>query len=85
MSERVARAIFDELYAAVSALLVEGRYRPGDRIGLKELATQLHVSVTPLREIMSRAASCESWKTLVRLTCRTRCQSSSRVSSAALR
>ena len=35
------------------------------------------------REIMSRAASCESWKTLVRFTWRTVCQSSSGYSSAA--
>lgn len=34
--------------------LADGRYRPGDRIGLKALASGLHVSVTPLREVLSR-------------------------------
>ncbi|MFX4813586.1 GntR family transcriptional regulator, partial [Acinetobacter baumannii] len=45
---------FDDLYAQVSAQLVDGRYRPGDRINLKELSTRLAVSVTPLREVLSR-------------------------------
>lgn len=54
MPNRVERAKFGDLYAQVSALLVDGRYRPGDRIGLKDLATRLNVSVTPLREVLSR-------------------------------
>jgi len=54
MPDRVERARFDDLYALVSDQLGDGRYRPGDRIGLKDLASQLHVSVTPLREILSR-------------------------------
>jgi DNA-binding GntR family transcriptional regulator len=48
------RANFETLYAAVSDLLAGGRYRPGDRIGLKALSEALGVSVTPLREALSR-------------------------------
>lgn len=54
MPNRVERAKFDDLYALVSQQLADGRYRPGDRIGLKDLATRLRVSVTPLREVLSR-------------------------------
>lgn len=54
MPDRVERAKFDDLYTLVSAILADGRYRPGDRIGLKDLASRLHVSVTPLREVLSR-------------------------------
>ena len=59
MPDRVARAKFDDLYALVSAMLADGRYRPGDRIGLKDLASRLHVSVTPLREVLSRLVGCD--------------------------
>lgn len=48
------RASFEALYAAVSDQLARGRYRPGDRIGLKALSDDLKVSPTPLREILSR-------------------------------
>lgn len=59
MPDRVERAKFDDLYALVSAMLADGRYRPGDRIGLKDLASRLHVSVTPLREVLSRLVGCD--------------------------
>lgn len=59
MPDRVGRAKFDDLYALVSAMLADGRYRPGDRIGLKDLASQLHVSVTPLRQVLSRLVGCD--------------------------
>lgn len=59
MPDRVTRAKFDDLYALVSAMLADGRYRPGDRIGLKDLASRLHVSVTPLREVLSRLVGCD--------------------------
>lgn len=54
MPNQRERAKFEDLYAAVSAHLADGRYRPGDRIGLKDLALRLQVSVTPLREVLSR-------------------------------
>lgn len=54
MPNSVERAKFDDLYALVSDHLADGRYRPGDRIVLKDLASRLHVSVTPLREVLSR-------------------------------
>ncbi len=52
-----------------------------------KLSREAMLTIFPgaLRAIMSRAASCESWKTLVRLTCRTCCQSSRETSSAAAR
>lgn len=54
MSNQPARASFGDLYARVADMLADGRYRPGDRVGVKELSEQLHVSVTPVREILSR-------------------------------
>jgi DNA-binding GntR family transcriptional regulator len=48
------RANFGQLYAAVSEVLAAGLYRPGDRIELKALSSRLGVSVTPLREVLSR-------------------------------
>ncbi|SDA36908.1 GntR family transcriptional regulator [Sphingomonas sp. NFR15] len=54
MPNRGERTRFDDLYAVVFDQLADGRYRPGDRIGLKDLAIRLHVSVTPLREVLSR-------------------------------
>mgnify|MGYP001565756302 CR=1 FL=1 len=59
MPDRTERAKFDDLYAQVSAMLADGRYRPGDRIGLKDLASRLHVCVTPLREVLSRLVGCD--------------------------
>lgn len=48
------RANFDRLYAAVFDDLARGFYGPGERIGLKALSSRLGVSVTPLREVLSR-------------------------------
>jgi hypothetical protein len=48
------RANFGALYAAIFKELAQGRYRPGDRIGLKALSDVLGVSTTPLREALSR-------------------------------
>ncbi len=59
MPDRMERAKFDDLYTLVSAMLADGHYRPGDRIGLKDLASRLHVSVTPLREVLSRLVGCD--------------------------
>jgi DNA-binding FadR family transcriptional regulator len=47
-------AKFERLYTAVFARIGAGQYRPGDRIGIKDLAAQLNVSTTPLREVLSR-------------------------------
>jgi DNA-binding GntR family transcriptional regulator len=47
---------FDSLYEDVLSLLTAGTFRPGDRIVIKDLATQLSVSTTPLRETLARLA-----------------------------
>jgi DNA-binding transcriptional regulator YhcF (GntR family) len=54
MPERRGRANFETLYKAVADRLAGGGYRPGDRIALKALSEDLGVSVTPLREALSR-------------------------------
>jgi DNA-binding GntR family transcriptional regulator len=54
MSDVSGRANFEQLYQQVLAQLADGRYRPGERIGVKDLASRLRVSPTPLREILSR-------------------------------
>ena len=38
------------------SFLTAGSFRPGDRIVIKDLATQLNVSTTPLRETLARLA-----------------------------
>ncbi|UAK25471.1 GntR family transcriptional regulator [Sphingomonas nostoxanthinifaciens] len=45
---------FKDLYDQVYALLANGNFAPGARLGVKELADRLNVSPTPLREILSR-------------------------------
>lgn len=42
---------------AVRALIVNGAYRPGDKLGEVELAERLHVSRTPVREALRRLAA----------------------------
>lgn len=54
MSEQASNAKFEQLYRRVFEDIVRGHFRPGDRIGIKDLAAQLKVSPTPLREVMSR-------------------------------
>jgi DNA-binding GntR family transcriptional regulator len=54
MTEPKDRVHFDALYTNVLGFLDDGVYRPGDRIGIKELADRLTVSPTPMREILSR-------------------------------
>jgi DNA-binding GntR family transcriptional regulator len=54
MADPKGRVQFDELYAQVNALLGQGAFRPGDRIGIKDVAALLGASTTPTREILSR-------------------------------
>lgn len=54
MSQAKGRPHFDELYARARAVLAAGIYRPGDRVGVKDLADRLSASTTPAREILSR-------------------------------
>lgn len=56
MSPPALSTKFERLHAAVFTILCTGEYRPGDKIGIKDLAGRLGVSTTPLREILSRLA-----------------------------
>lgn len=54
MSEQAGRADFSRLYRTILDELGAGHYRAGQRLGVKEIADRLHVSPTPIREILSR-------------------------------
>lgn len=54
MTDPKDRPRFEHLYARACQALADGVYRPGDRIGVKDLAARLATSTTPAREIMSR-------------------------------
>jgi DNA-binding Lrp family transcriptional regulator len=54
MSDQPGRADFSRLYRTILDELGTGRYRAGQRLGVKEMADRLHVSPTPIRELMSR-------------------------------
>ncbi len=44
----------DEVYATIGAAIVDGRLRPGQRLRDVDLATQLGISRTPVREALQR-------------------------------
>lgn len=44
----------DEVYATIGAAILEGRLRPGQRLRDVELAAQLGISRTPVREALQR-------------------------------
>jgi DNA-binding GntR family transcriptional regulator len=51
--ERVARPqLSDEVAAHLRGLIMSGRIRPGERVRLEEVAEQLGVSITPVREAL---------------------------------
>ena len=54
MTDPKGRPPFDDVYRRARAALADGVYRPGDRVGVKDLATRLSTSATPAREILSR-------------------------------
>lgn len=54
MSDHVGRADFSRLYRTLLEDIGAGRYRAGQRLSVKEIADRLHVSPTPIREILSR-------------------------------
>lgn len=51
------RALADDVYDAVTALLVDGEIRPGGRANIEVIARQLAVSPTPVREALVRLES----------------------------
>jgi DNA-binding GntR family transcriptional regulator len=54
MSERIGRRpqLADEVAAHLRTLIMSGRLRPGERVRLEEVADQLGVSITPVREAL---------------------------------
>jgi hypothetical protein len=54
MPDLHGRDQFDRTYQLLRRRLSSGHYRPGERIGVKVLAADLHVSQTPVREALSR-------------------------------
>ena len=47
-------------YATLCAALMQGRFKPGERLKIRALAAQLHTSVTPVRDAILRLAQDEA-------------------------
>ncbi|MEX2518644.1 MAG: GntR family transcriptional regulator [Paracoccaceae bacterium] len=47
----------DQAYVRLSGLLISGRIAPGERLSIRDLATTFEVSMTPVREAVSRLAA----------------------------
>lgn len=47
-------ALWDRVYAALESALLSGRYAPGERLVLREVADELGVSLTPVRDAVNR-------------------------------
>lgn len=54
--EHKTRMPYEAVYAAVTARIVQGHYRPTHRIGIAALAESLSVSTTPVREALRQLA-----------------------------
>ncbi len=50
----VKTTLWDRAYLALKAALLEGRYAPGDRIVLRDVAEELGISLTPVRDAVNR-------------------------------
>lgn len=46
--------LWDQAYAALRQALLEGRFAPGDRLLLRDIAMELGVSLTPVRDAVNR-------------------------------
>jgi DNA-binding GntR family transcriptional regulator len=46
--------LWDRAYAALRSALLEGRYAPGERIVLRDVAEELGISLTPVRDAVNR-------------------------------
>lgn len=46
--------LWDRAYASLKLALLEGRYAPGDRIILRDVADELGISLTPVRDAVNR-------------------------------
>jgi len=54
MTDPKGRPQFADVYRRAREALADGAYLPGERVGVKDLATRLDTSTTPAREILSR-------------------------------
>ncbi|MFT8320953.1 MAG: GntR family transcriptional regulator [Bacillus sp. (in: firmicutes)] len=59
-------SIREHVYRFIKQLILEGEYKPGDRLIERELATKLNISRTPIREALFRLESQGFVKTLPR-------------------
>jgi len=57
--DRKTRVSYAAVHDAIHTRIVKGRYRPSRRIGIAELAQQLGVSTTPVREALRQLAGRE--------------------------
>ena len=54
---RTPQSLADGAYDALKQLIIEGRAKPGTRLNIEELARQLGISATPVREALPRLES----------------------------
>ncbi|HEY0219608.1 MAG TPA: GntR family transcriptional regulator [Afipia sp.] len=47
-------SLWDQAYAELRQALLAGRFAPGDRIVLRDIATELEISLTPVRDAVNR-------------------------------
>jgi DNA-binding GntR family transcriptional regulator len=53
--ESVERStLWDRAYAALKAALLAGKYAPGERVVLRQVAENLGISLTPVRDAVNR-------------------------------
>lgn len=50
----------NSVYQAIRNALIDGQYQPGDRLKINEIAAQMGVSITPVREAIFRLVSNQS-------------------------
>ena len=53
----VTESLGAQVYQQLRRDLMAGRYEPGEKLKLRDLAEQLGISVTPVREALARLAS----------------------------
>lgn len=53
-------SLSNTVYAALCDALIQGRFQPGDRLKIRDLAGQLGTSVTPIRDAILRLAHDEA-------------------------
>ena len=46
--------LWDRVYASLESALLSGRYAPGERVVLRDVADELGVSLTPVRDAVNR-------------------------------